>query len=115
MIITSFVVKGTSSISSGALIKAIVIYILPYESNGLPAMFSLGLADGINVSTLVGLPFLEATYSIIDLDNHCIHCKTFNAIWPFKSRAITVNIPANFICQPTVGALTTLMTSVSGT
>jgi hypothetical protein len=93
-----------------------VIYILPYELNGFPAMFSLGLADDINVSTLVGLPFLEATHSIIDLTNcnHCIHCKTFNAIWPFKAREITVNNPANFIYQPTAGAPIMLMTSVSG-
>jgi hypothetical protein len=92
---TSFAVKGISSISSGVLIKAIVIYILPYELNGFPAMFSLGLANDINVSTVVGLPFLEATHSIIDLTNHCIHCKTFNTIWPFKAREITVNNPSD--------------------
>jgi hypothetical protein len=59
-------------------------------------MLSLGLADGLPASTLVGLPFLDATQSVIDLANKFICCNVFNEIWPFTLKEISVNNPNNF-------------------
>jgi hypothetical protein len=79
-------------------------------------MLSLGLADGLPASTLVGLPFLDATQSVIDLANKFIRCNIFNEIWPFMLKEISVNNPNNFArasaSNPVLSM--TLITAVSG-
>jgi hypothetical protein len=76
-------INSINSSSPATPIKAVVIYHLPYQTNGLPVMLSLGLADGLPASTLVGLPFLDVTQSVIDLTNKFICCNTFDEVWPF--------------------------------
>jgi hypothetical protein len=76
----------------------------------------LGLANGLPASTLVGLPFLDATQSIIDLANKFICCNVFDEVWPFTLKEITVNKPNNFAhasaSNPVLSM--TLITAVSG-
>jgi hypothetical protein len=69
-------INGINCCSPATSIKAVVIYHLPFLAKGLPAMLSLCLADGLPVSTLVGLPFLDAAHLVIDLKNKFICCKT---------------------------------------
>jgi hypothetical protein len=109
-------INGINSSSPATPIKAVVIYCLPYQANGLPAMLSLDLADGLPASTLVGLPFLNATQSVIDLANKFIRCNVFDEIWPFTLKEISVNNPNNFASASTSNPIlsTTLLTAVSG-
>jgi hypothetical protein len=51
-------INGINSSSPAMPIKAVIIYHLPFLANGLLALLSLGLVDGLPASTLVSLPFL---------------------------------------------------------
>jgi hypothetical protein len=79
-------------------------------------MLSLGLADGLPVSTLVGLPFLDATQLVIDLANKFICANIFDEIWLFTLKEISVNNPDIFARASTSNPVlsTTLITAVSG-
>jgi hypothetical protein len=108
-------INGINSSSPATPIKAVIIYQLPFLANGLPAMLSLGLADGLPASTLVSLPFLDATQSVIDLANKFICCNAFGEVWPFTLKEISVNDPSNFTHVPMNGSIlsTMVITSLS--